>query len=764
MNQNLATRLIINGLVQGVGFRPSVYHLANRLGLKGWIKNTGNGVEIVISSLDASSFIRELSNSLPPLAIIDSISCEEYHLSTAITDFHILDSIAGNISQTRIAPDCKICSDCLIELFNPESRYYLYPFISCTNCGPRYTIIKNLPYDRINTSYKDFELCRNCNDDYNNPANRRYHAETSCCKVCGPSYNMELEKVANYIQDGKIIALKGTGGYVLIADAKNSEVISRLRTAKKRAKKPLAVMALNTISIRYNYAEVNAQEAALLETNTSPIVILKRKKQSSLPANIAPELDTLGIMLAHSPAYYLLFYYLLGKPSGYEWLEKPNDKLLIVTSANLSGEAIITDDMLAEEALSDIADYIISHNREITVPVDDSVMRMAGKHKIMLRHARGLTPLNYSFNYDLPQVLGVGASLKATLSFSKNNKIHISQYIGDLKQLPVIDYYQKIYQHYYQLYAIKPELIVCDLHPDFYTSQFATESGLPVLKLQHHNAHFAAVLGEFESYGYLLEQRILGCILDGYGYGNNGEALGGELIEFDFKTLQFKTISQLPELMSIGGDLAEKEPWRLALAMCIQYDLPIPEYLLKQPNANIILEILKDGNTPKTTAVGRIFSGVAALLGVMAINDYEANAAMLLESMVSMPETDFDIVRLTADGKPDIATLIRKVYTIGVTENNRPKAINLFYGSLTTLLDKWIVYHASLHRINQIALSGGCWQSPYLLSMISDKFQHSTLELLIPKDLPLNDECISFGQAWYGTKYTLLNGKDSLCV
>ena len=764
MKQNLATRLIINGLVQGVGFRPSVYHLANSLGLKGWIKNTGNGVEIVISSLDASSFIRELSNFLPPLAIIDSISCEECLLSTAITDFRILDSIAGNISQTRIAPDCKICSDCLIELFNPESRYYLYPFISCTNCGPRYTIINNLPYDRINTTYKDFELCRNCNDDYNNPANRRYHAETSCCKSCGPSYSMELEKVAGYIQEGKIIALKGTGGYVLITDTKNSEAITRLRKAKKRAKKPLAVMALNTASIRYNYAEVNAQEVALLETNTSPIIVLKKKKHSSLPANIAPELDTFGIMLAHSPAFYLLFYYLLGKPSGYEWLEKSNDKLLIVTSANLSGEAIIANDMIAEEALSGITDYIISHNREIAVPIDDSVMRMAGKHKITLRHARGLTPLNYSFNYDLPQVLGVGANLKATFSFTKDNKVHISQYIGDLKQLSTIDYYQKIYQHYCQLCTVKPELIVCDQHPDFYTSQFATESGLPVLKLQHHNAHFAAVLGEFESYGYLLEQRILGCILDGYGYGNNGEALGGELIEFDFRTLQFKTISQLPELMSVGGDLAEKEPWRLALAMCVQYNLPIPEYLLNEPNANRVLEILKKGDVPKTTAMGRIFSGVTALLGLIAVNDYEANAAMLLESLVTIPEADFDIIRLTTDGKPDIATLIKKVYIIGVTENNCQKAINLFYGSLTTLLDKWIVYHASLHRINQIALSGGCWQSPYLLSMISDKFQHSTLELLIPKDLPLNDECISFGQTWYGAKYILLNGKGSLCV
>lgn len=752
MNQNLATRLIINGLVQGVGFRPTVYHLAKRLNLKGWIKNTGNGVEIVISSLDASNFIRELSNSLPPLAIIDSISCEEYSLSTTITDFRILDSIAGNISQTRIPPDCKICSDCLIELFNPKSRYYLYPFISCTNCGPRYTIINNLPYDRINTAYADFKLCTNCANDYNTPANRRYHAETSCCKTCGPAFNLELEKVASYIQDGKIIALKGTGGYVLITDATNSKAITRLRTAKKRAKKPLAVMALNTTSIRYNYAEVNAQEATLLESNVSPIVILKQKKHCPLPANIAPELDTLGTMLAHSPAYYLLFYYLLGKPEGYEWLEKANNKLLIATSANLSGDAIIGDDAIAEETLSNIADYIISHNRKIIAPIDDSVTRIVDKHKIILRRARGLTPLNYSFNYELPQVLGVGASLKATFSFSKDNKIHTSQYIGDLKQVPAINYYQKIYQHYCQLYAFKPELIVCDLHPDFYTSQFAAESNLPMLKLQHHNAHFAAVLGEFESYGYLLEQRILGCILDGYGYGKNGEAFGGELIEFDFKTLQFKTISQLPELMAAGGDLAEKEPWRLALAMCVQYDLPTPEHLLKEPNANIIMDILKSGNVPKTTAMGRIFSGVAALLGFITINDYEANAAVLLESMVSRPETDFDIVRLSSDGKPDIATLIRRVYTIGVTENNPQKAINLFFGSLATLLDKWIIYHASLHRINQIAISGGCWQSPHLLDLIMDKFRHSTLELLIPKDLPLNDECISFGQAWYGVK------------
>jgi len=753
-----ATRLIVNGIVQGVGFRPSVYRVANKLGLSGWVKNTSSGVEIVISTINPSQFIHELGNELSPLALIESISSEEFLIPVHINTFRILDSIASETNHTQIVVDSKICTDCLTELFEPQSRYYHYPFISCTNCGPRYSIINNLPYDRSTTTYQEFPLCNSCTLEYANPANRRYHAETTCCNDCGPQFECNLETVASYIRDGKIVAIKGTGGYVLITNARNHEAVTRLRERKQRKSKPLAVMALNTISIRRYYARVNAREAELLESNASPIVILQQKNNNAIPDNIAPQLNTLGIMLPHSPLYFLLFYYLLGKPEGYSWLESSNKQLLIVTSANLSDNAIIGDNKQAKNSLANIADHIIGHNRQISMTVDDSIIQQSGNQQVILRRARGLVPQIYHFHYDLPQVFATGATLKSTMCFTRKTKAYLTQYAGDLANVPVIDYYQQIYEHYQHIFNFKPELIVCDLHPDFYTSDLAATLGKPVVRLQHHQAHLCSVIAAHESNGYLIEDKIFGCILDGYGYGENGAALGGELIKFERDILTFKTVSQLPALMLPGGDLAERQPWRIALSMCTAYGLDIPDYLIQQPGTNFIVNMLQKQQFPVTTALGRVFSGVAALLGITQVNDYEAHAAMLLESLVTSPVTDFDHIRLDKDGKPDLALLIKQVYILGVIKKDLIQAVNLFYGSLAALLDKWLVYHASLYNIRQIAASGGCWQSRYLLSLISDKFRHSGLQLLVPHKVPLNDEAISLGQAWYGAKL-ILNGR-----
>jgi hydrogenase maturation protein HypF len=318
-------------------------------------------------------------------------------------------------------------------------------------------------------------------------------------------------------------------------------------------------------------------------------------------------------------------------------------------------------------------------------------------------------------------------------------------------------YFKQILDHYAKVFNFKPQLVVTDLHPDFFVTNYAREMGIEHLQLQHHYAHFASVLGDAESFNIELQPVILGCILDGYGYGLNGEAWGGELIKFTRKTLRFKPVSQIPGLITPGGDIAEKEPWRLALALCLSYNLPVPEHIQKQPQAQVLSELISRGQFAESTSMGRLFSAVAAMLGVVTHVSYEAEAAMMLESLVTHPIVESDFVRLCHDGKPDLALLIQRVYQIGIAHNDVNQAINIFYGSLAALLAKWILYHASLNNIRQVALSGGCWQSRYLLPLISEKMDALGIELLIPQGLPFNDECISFGQAWYDAQ-TILHG------
>ncbi len=746
-----ALRLQINGTVQGVGFRPAVYKVANRLGLSGWVKNTSNGVEVVISDTSPHLFLNTLNKELPELAQLDSIVCEDYLIENNDGKFEILPSIVSQNNDTQIPPDSALCRECLKEIFDPNSKYYLYPFTSCTNCGPRYTLIDNLPYDRNNTRMANYPMCNSCNMEYVDPLSRRYHAETCCCPGCGPKYNLDLKKVALAISEGKIIALKAIGGYVLIADAKNEEAITRLRLRKKRAAKPFAMMALNPSSIMRHFAKVNEKELRLLESHAAPIVLLQKKSSAKVAKNVAPDLNSFGFMIANNPVYYLLYYYLLGEPQNISWLDEEQDFALIVTSANSSGNPIITEDNKALELLSGIADLIVSYDREITMPCDDSVATVIGEENILIRRARGYVPKPFYLGYNLPEVLGLGAHLKNTICFTRGNKAYLSQYIGDMSELNTIEYYHKILDHYTRIYNFKPEMVVSDLHPDFYVSQLANNFECEFIQLQHHNAHLCSVLASAESAGYdFMEPLVLGCILDGYGYGEHGEALGGELIMFNRDNLTFTNLSQLPEIYIPGGDLAEKEPWRTAVTMCLQNDLPLPRHLLIHPLADQLIELFNKRQFATTTSMGRVFSGLAALLNVVNYSEYEAHAPMCLESLVTVPCIDFSAIRLNNEGKPDIGHLIRRIYQIAFNNKDLTAAINTFYGSLAALIEKWIIFQASTHGSKQVVISGGCWQSRYLFGLVQEKFRNSEIELLIPHNLPFGDECISLGQAWYG--------------
>lgn len=750
----MACKLLINGIVQGVGFRPTVYKVAVNLHLSGWVKNTSRGVEVVISDSNPESFISNLKRHLPKLASLDSIACEDYSQPLA-AEFVILPSVAADVNDTVMPPDSYICEDCFNEIFDPNSRYYLYPFTNCTNCGPRYTVIGGLPYDRKYTALADFPLCPDCEQEYRDPENRRYHAQATACPNCGPQFSADFSYLASQIQAGKIIALKGIGGYVLIADAANSAAITTLRKRKERPAKPFALMALNTSSIQQHFAHVQPSEKELLESAAAPIVLLNRKARSSIAPEIAPRLNTLGFMLANNPIFYILFYYLLGQPSGRDWLNEAHDLALVVTSANFSGGTIISDDAEAMQQLSAIADIVVHHDRQIIMKCDDSLLMVSGGENLLLRRARGIAPKPFYFPYAMPQVIGLGAHLKNTITFTRENKIFTSQYLGDMSSEHTIKYFKQILAHYQQVFNFKPQLVVSDLHPDFFVSNYARELAQPHLQLQHHHAHLASVIGNAESNSQQIDNEVFGCILDGYGYGSNGEAWGGELIKFNRQDLSFTQISQIPELIVPGGDIAEREPWRLGLALCVGYDLPVPEHIQRQAQAGILQKLIISNQFSSSTSMGRVFSAVAGLLGVVDKVSYEAEAAMILESMVRNPEVEFDSVRLTPDGKPDFALLFQRVYQLGIAHGEIGKAINVFYGSLAALLAKWILFHASINGIRQVALSGGCWQSRYLFPLIKEKMTLLGIELLIPKGLPVNDECISFGQAWYGAQ-TLL--------
>ncbi len=755
----LAIKILIKGVVQGVGFRPTVYRIADTLGLQGWVKNSSNGVEVVINTSSSKQFLSALTQSLPSLAKIDSIQEEIIDVEDAPNDFTILTNSRDHVfNNTPIPIDSCICDNCISDIFNSKSKYHLYPFTNCCDCGPRYTVISDLPYRRLDTTLACFPLCESCNDEFINPRSRRYHAEASSCQNCGPKMDLGLDVVANYILNGNIVALKTTGGYVLIADSANSATISSLRIRKRRKAKPFALMALNTQSIKDYYCKVNLYEQQLLKSKQSPIVILERNADCFNNAQeIAPNLNTLGFMLPNTPMYYLLFYYLLGSPRDLKWQEESYSITLIVTSANLTGDSIIHEDDEARKSLKQIADVIVGYNREIIIPCDDSVVLPLKQQDIIIRRSRGYAPELYHFNYKLPQVLGLGAHQKNTICFTRDYQVYLSQYLGDMSSHAVIKNFNKTLQHYKHIFGFKPQLVVSDLHPDFHTTLVASRYELPHLQLQHHYAHLAATMASCQSIGQKLQQKVIGCILDGYGYGVDANSWGGELIKFDMRDLSFTRLSHIPFLTILGGaDNIERKPWILAFAWCQEHNLPIPWHIANLSDIKLVNDLNRNKFSTRTTSMGRLFSLVSALLGICCESSYEAEAVLRLESMVTKTKLESKYAKLTVDGKPDISSLIETVYHIAFKKGSITEAVNTFYSNLGDILAQWVIYHALNQGVYQVAIGGGCWQSRYLLPLVKAKLHLKGFDLLIPQGLPLNDEGISFGQAWYGAQHLLL--------
>jgi hydrogenase maturation protein HypF len=727
-------RLRVRGAVQGVGFRPHVYGLASRLSLSGFVRNDAQGVLIEVEGAGADQFVHALRRAPPPLARVDSLDVAELPLAGG-SDFVIAATEAG-ASLTRISADVAVCEECLSELFDPRSRFYRYPLVNCTHCGPRYTLTRALPYDRAQTSMAPFAMCPDCARDYFDPSNRRFHAEPIACRVCGPGIDVEIAAVADCLRGGGVVALKGLGGYHLICDARDEATVARLRRLKAREAKPFAVMTTNAASAT-RVAEISEAERALLESRPRPIVLARSR--GVLAPSVAPGLAEVGLMLAYTPLQWLVFHALAGEPEFAPWRHAANDLALVATSANFGGEPLIADDDEARRRLAPIADLIVGHARQIVVRADDSVMRVLDGAPAFIRRARGFVPEPIDLGVEGPSVLAAGADLKNTITLTRGREAFVSQYIGDLDDRDTIRFRNETIAHLQRILAIEPEIVACDLHPDFQSTRAAEATRLPIARVQHHLAHVAAVVAE-----HGLSGGVLGVALDGQGYGTDGRPWGGELIMLD--GADWRRIGWLEPLPLPGGDAAAREPWRMgvaALAMLGRLDAAA-RLLPGAPNAaRLAARFTAGAHFPLTTSLGRAFDAAAALAGVRLVQYYEGQAAMELEALVAHPRAGAGLWSVVEG-----CLVLRPLFAALIDENLRGReAAELFHGTLIAALDAWIADAAATRGLTQIALGGGCLMNRVLADGLVAALRARGLAVFLPRAAPANDGGVSLGQA-----------------
>jgi hydrogenase maturation protein HypF len=743
MTKKTSERLKIKvfGTIQGVGFRPHAFKLAQKLDLSGFVCNDGAGAMIEVEGDNAHLFAQQLSHETPPGAVINEITVESI-LSKPDAGFLIETSLCAE-TKTRIGPDVATCPDCLTDLFNPDSRFYHYPFVTCAYCGPRFTVTQALPYDRARTSMASFAMCAACAKDYADPNNRRFHAQSLACPKCGPRLNMKPKEIAQAIRAGKIIALKGVGGFHLICDARRSETVARLRQRKNRDAKPFAVMVANCAALSC-IAIPTDSEMRLAASPAAPIVIMKPKP--GLPQEIAPGLSRIGVFLAYTPIHHLLFSCLAEDAASGD-----GDVALVITSANVGGEPLIIDNDAAHHLLKDIADLIVAHDRPIVTPADDSVMSMIDNAPVFLRRARGFAPEPIDLGDDGPSVIAFGAHQKTTITITRGREAFVSQHIGDLDGSSARQRYHEIAQHLLDFLGVKPEAAACDLHPDFPSTRIAEEAGLPLLRVQHHAAHIAAVAAEYQHQGPLL-----GAALDGYGYGDDGGAWGGELISVVDSC--WRRIGHLAPMPLPGGDRAAREIWRMGLAAAASANRLNNDVLHQLAGVNShatgVAMMLRTGQTPQTTSLGRLFDAAAAILGLRDEQSEEAQAAMELEALAHTPICLPGGYRIDAnilDFTPLLAHFI----------DARPTPVegaNLLHGTVAAGLAEWINRAAQTHGCVEIALAGGCMTNRILAEGVCERLRAHGQTPLLPRRVPANDGGLSLGQALLARR-ALLSGK-----
>lgn len=750
----------VTGIVQGVGFRPFVYRVALEEELKGWVNNGSEGVLMELEGPleKIQAFQKRLIEEAPLLAQVEEVFTKDLPYY-GYDNFQILKSQKNTESITLISPDLAMCPLCEEDIKDIEGQRYKYPFTNCTNCGPRFSIIKELPYDRHVTTMNVFEMCEDCKREYDDPMNRRFHAQPNACPKCGPKVWLTdpkgvmieiedpLEELIVQLKKGAIAALKGLGGFQLICDGKNEEAVRKLRERKKRPEKPLAVMMKDLETVK-GYCEVSEKEEEILKGIQKPILLLN-KKQDYLPLNIAPRQKRLGVMLPYTPLHSLLFDETL--------------TVLVMTSGNSSSLPIIYKNEEAIEGLGQIADYFLLHNREIHMPVDDSVACvMLGKERV-IRRSRGYSPMSLAIKTD-KTILAYGAHLKNTFALSTQERVFLGQHIGDLENLETCQHLEHCINHFKSIYGISPEGIAYDLHPQYLSSLYAQKNPGIKVPIQHHHAHIASCMAE-----HGIEDKVIGIAYDGTGYGTDGKIWGGELLICDYK--HFKRTAHLAYMKMPGGDAAVKAPWRMAVSQLYNlwgdtFKLPLTLENLEKDKERLI-QILKYGiNCPETSSMGRLFDSVSALLGLCSHIKYEAQGAIELEnraSLLNAASYTYTLKRIDTCYVIHTEKMIEEI----VDDLKRGTPISQIAGNFhKTVINFTVEVCCKIyeeHKISKVVLSGGVFQNHILLKEIYEKLTDKGFQVYTHEQIPCNDGGVALGQLMIASHHIKEGVNSDVC-
>ncbi len=743
----------MRGIVQGVGFRPYVFALASRRELRGRVFNNTAGVIIDVEGEPRAieQFLNEIGLNPPPLARIESVECRGVLDLANYADFRIVESAGVGKKFVPISADIATCEDCLRELFDPGDRRYRYPFINCTNCGPRFTIIEGVPYDRARTTMHDFPMCAECRAEYENPPDRRFHAEPTACPACGPRVwltdarghavrlvNDEdaIIQARHLLSDGEIVAIKGLGGFHLACDALNDRAVERLRGRKHREDKPFALMAASVDLIR-RHCFVSPVEEDLLLSERRPIVLLERKPEAAIPGAVAPGVRTQGFMLPYTPLHYLLL----------EGLDRP----LVMTSGNVSDEPICYEDDDAAERLGVIADYFLLHDRRIHMRADDSVARVEQGKEMTLRRSRGYAPapIKTSFKF-ARQILACGAELKNTFCLARGDHAFVSHHIGDLENLETLRSFTEGIEHFKRLFDLRPEVVAYDLHPEYLSTKYALALDEIETKIgvQHHHAHIASCMADNRTEG-----KVIGVAMDGLGFGEDGRFWGGEFFVADFAHAE--RIAHLDYIPMPGGAKAIREPWRMAAVYLqralgddfLNLDLPFVRNLDYRVWRTLRGMIATGTNSPETSSMGRLFDAMASLLRLRNAINYEGQAAIEFEAITDRNVANGYEFQVAADGVIKAETVIQRAVDDLLNGYAPPEVSAKFHWAAARLIATLACNVRSERRLNRIALSGGVFQNVLLLRLTRRMLTTDGFEVFTHNRVPANDGGISLGQA-----------------
>src|SRR6266496_5210629 len=752
INVEIRRRIEVSGIVQGVGFRPYVYRLATDRHLSGSITNTSSGVTIEVQGPQASidDFVRRLPQEAPPLARITDVSvCDMQRNGDC--KFHIIASRRGETVHTLISPDVATCDDCLRELLDPKDRRHRYPFINCTNCGPRFTIVRDIPYDRPRTSMAMFRMCPVCQAEYDDPRDRRFHAQPNACWDCGPQLQLwdreghvldnedPVLTTVSALKSGQIVAVKGLGGFHLVADATNESAVNLLRERKRRVEKPFAIMVPN-LEAADELCDVGRAERDVLQSVQRPIILLRRKKETAVAEQVAPFHRDLGIFLPYTPLHHLLF-----ADGGFT--------ALVMTSGNLSEEPIAIDNDEARSRLNGLADAFLVHNREILLRCDDSVVQVISGQTRQMRRSPGFVPVPVFLHREVPAILAVGGELKNAVCLTKGKHAFLSQHIGDLENLESYKFFEEAVEHLQNILEIRPEVIAYDLHPDYFSTKWALQQkGCSLVGVQHHHAHIASCMAENH-----LDGSVIGFALDGTGYGTDGNIWGGEVLLANYTS--YERAAHFEYVPMPGGTAAIHEPWRMAVSYLTHHfgrdflNMKLPFIaMLDHRKLELLLQMLdRKVNSPLTSSCGRLFDAVAALVGIRQEVNYEAQAAIELEMAITSspdgPRYSFDL-REEHDGwiigtRPLFEALVRNL------ASNTPIGIisTRFHDGLVAMLVRLANLLRERMGLNRVCLSGGAFNNLYLTEHLCARLVENGFDVFTNREVPCGDGGLSLGQA-----------------